>query len=1084
MTGIPSVRAFIGHSDRRGPQSNWLMRLALVISLSVLVPLTYAQTTSTIEGRVTDQQGAAIPGAEVRVSSPALAVERHVTSDSTGFYRIAGLPPGGYTVTATKEGFATYKAIDVELTVNRTFDVSLALRVAAAAAEVTVTGTAPLLEPTVSSTGGTITPVQIASMPINGRDYLDLMQLIPGVAINRQNATIRSANQNDPSGDTTTPIMGERAGNSQFLIDGMPNTDEVTGGAASQFNEESILEFQVIVAGYKAELGHGSGGVINVISKSGTNQWHGGASVFHRNYKLDSSNIGGKDTAFLLRWDPSLQFGGPIVKDKVFFFGSAERIRESRELNFQYPPGLPDFVIADQQQYDKHTQTYDLRSRAKLDEQLGHHRLTQQVNWTNTQVRDYLPLSESISTPSQRYNVDARHLILGFHDTATLGNQANPFLLNAFFQYRGEPSRTQAAHPDAGVARTRWYIFSAPLPTDPLFGDGQALLGYGSTPALLDQKYSSAAVNLAKQFGRHSIKFGWDFQHMAVDGIEAPFLSNQMFATVPDFQTYGANAAGIYLLQSPAPATSQDAVIRLRNNYNGLFFQDDIKLFKTLTVNAGLRWDYDSGFPTKGNVSPRLGFAWAVTPKTVVRGSWGYFYDHFRLGLARDVPTFGGANLQFLTYFSMPRLFYGNPTDFLPLFHLIGYNTPCTSENAALGMLYCGLAGTPYLPPGTLNSVVAAGHAPIPAGAVVTYANVQGLAGLTPQQFADQASAAIGQAPGYFSWDPLGHLGAGNVISPYGLPITLDPHFKVPYTQAFHVGVQREITPTLAVSADYYHRDMRHILGLRHTNLAFEARLNNNRALIPGTGSVPIEGYGPWYAGKYNGLVFSVKKTLSRRFSLEGSYTWTDAWDNVIAYTGTGTVYPSDAYVGMVPVVSVPTGTLPDGTPCGGTNATAAFTACNGNPVPVAGKFYNGPNYDKGSSALALKHTFLVDGILELPWKFQFSSIFRVQSGFPYSRELATFIDVDGDGGLNFIDHKYGRNAYTAPTLTNMDMRIAKRFDIGERVRLHAYFEMFNLFNAANPAAVETLPTQPVPFGATTQVLPGREGQVGLRIEF
>lgn len=1088
MTGMPSVRAFLGLGDRRAAQSNWRVRLALVISLFVLVPLTYAQTTSIIEGRVTDEQGAAIVGAEVRVSSPALAIERQAVSNSTGSYRIAGLPPGVYTVSVAKGGFATYKATDVELTVNRTLVVSPALRVAAAATEVTITGTAPLLEPTVSSTGGTITPTQIATMPLNGRDYLDLMQLIPGVAINRQEATLRSANRNDPSSDATTPVMGERSGNAQFLIDGMPNTDQVSGGAASQFNQESILEFQVIVAGYKAEFGHGSGGVINVVSKSGTNQWHGGGSVFHRNYKLDSSNTTQDKPPFLLRWDPSLQLGGPILKDKMFFFGSAERIRESRELNFQYPAGTPDFIQADQEQYDLHNQTYDLRLRAKLDEQLGHHRLTQQVNWTNTQVTDYLPLSVSISTPSQRYNVDARHLILGFYDTATLGDQTNPFLLNAFFQYRGEPSRTQAAHPDAGIAYTYFNMFFVPTQptTDPLFGDQPVTLGYGSTPTLLDQKYWSSGVSLAKLRGRHSIKFGWNFQRMSVDGTESALIYNQLFATVPDYQTYGINEAGVYLLQAPAPQTEQDSRIRLRNNYNGLFFQDDIKLLKNLTVNAGLRWDHDSRFPTNGNLSPRVGIAWAVTPKTVVRGSWGLFYDHFRLGLARDIPDFGGANLQQLTYFSLPRLFYGDPSILLALFSAIGYNTPCTTENALYGAILCGPG---YLPPGTLNTVVAGGHAPIPAGAVVNYGNVQDLTGLTPQQFADQASTTIGQVPGYFTWDPLGHLGTPGIISAYDLPITLDPHFKVPYTSAFQVGVQREITPTLVVSADYYHRDMRHILGVRQTNLAFEARLNNDRALIPGTGSVPIEGFGPWYAGKYNGLVFSVRKAMSHRFALEGSYTWTDAWDDVVTYTGTGTGYPSDAYVGIVPVVSEPTGTftLPDGTviPCGGTNATEAITLCNGNPAPVAGKFYNGPMYDKGQSALALKHTFLVNGILDLPWKFQFSGIFRVQSGFPHSRDTNTFIDVDGNANTNSIDHTTGRNAFTAPTYANLDIRLAKRFDLSERVKLHAYFEMFNLFNATNPAAVQTLTTVAnQPFGSKLQVLPGREGQVGLRIEF
>jgi hypothetical protein len=935
-------------------------------------------------------------------------------------------------------------------------------------------------------------------MPINGRDYLDLMQLIPGVAINRQNATLRSTNANDPSSsDATTPVMGERAGNAVFLIDGMPNTDQVSGGAASQFNEDSILEFQVITAGYKAEFGHGSGGVINVISKSGTNQWHGGGSFFHRNYKLDSSNTS-KNTPFLLRWDPSLQLGGPVIKDKVFFFGSAERIRESRELNFQYPPLTPDFVIADQQQYDKHNQTYDLRLRAKLDEQLGHHRLTQQVNWTNTQVTDYLPLSAANETPSQRYNVNARHLLLGFSDTATLGDQSNPFVLNAFVQYRGEPSLTQAAHPTAGLATTNWSMFDIPGssdPSDPLFGQNQILLGgYGSTPTLLNQKYWSSGVSIAKLLGRHSIKFGWDFEHMDVDGMESTLLYNQLFATVPDYQTYGINDAGVYLYQAPSTLTNQDARIRLRNNYNGFYFQDDIKLFKTLTVNAGLRWDRDSRFPSNGNWAPRLGFAWAVTPKTVIRASGGMFYDHFRLGTARDIPAFGGANLQQVTYFSMPRLFYGNPSILLPAFGAFGIGTPCTTQDTSYPATYgvgwdvlCPMiAGTPYFAPDTLNNMPGALGlgTNVPANAVVTESNVQSLTGMSPQQFADSASTFIGRAPGYFSWDPLGHLGIAGIVGAYSIPYTVDPHFRVPYTVAYQAGIQRELTTNIVVSADYYHRSMRDILGVRTTNLAFEARINNDRLLTPGTGTVPIAGFGPWYGGMYDGLVFSLRKNMTNHFALEGSYTWTHAWDDVRAYTGAGTAPPSDSFVGVVPVISTPAGTLVDGSPCGGTNANQAITLCNGNPAPQAGKFYNGPMYDKGPSALSLKHTFLISGIVQLPWKFEFSSIFRVQGGFPFSRNTNSLIDVDGDFFTNSIDHKYGRNEFNAPKLTNVDIRAAKRFDISERMKLYAYFEMFNLFNAANPAAVQGLSGTTPAFGAVTEVLPGREGQVGLKFEF
>src|SRR5438045_7087943 len=106
----------------------------------------------------------------------------------------------------------------------------------------------------------------------------------------------------------------------------MPNSDMLNGGPAAPFNQESILEFQVLTSGYKAEFGHGSGGVVNVVSKSGTNQWHGLASAFHRDNAFDSSDVHGARTPFLQRWDPSSNLGGPVLKDRVFLFGSLERI--------------------------------------------------------------------------------------------------------------------------------------------------------------------------------------------------------------------------------------------------------------------------------------------------------------------------------------------------------------------------------------------------------------------------------------------------------------------------------------------------------------------------------------------------------------------------------------------------------------------------------------------------------------------------------------------------------------------------------------------------------------------------------------
>ncbi len=978
------------------------------------------------------------------------------------------------------------------MTVNASLNQNIQMSVASVKSEVSVSAETPLLETTTSSSGQTITPQQIQGMPINGRNYLDLLQLVPGVALNRQA---------DQGSDSSVPILGERAGNAQFLIDGLPNSDLVDGGAASQFNQESILEFQVLTAGYKAEFGHGSGGVINVVSRSGTNDFHGGVSFFHRNYKLDSSDIKGQsDAPFLLRYDPSGQFGGPILKDKLFFFLSAERIRESRSLNFQFPENIPQSLINFESPFNQHSQTYDTRLRGKLDQQFGRQRLSEQYNYTNTHITDFLPLSAALNLPSTRNNLDSRHSMFGVSDIALLGASGNPFILEGYYQYRREPSLQSPSHPEAGAASTLFNLFDG-LNSGSLFGNlGQVTFGPGYTPINIDQQYHSSGLNLSKQAGRHALKFGWEYQHTRVNGIEASNLFNQLFSTIDNFTIYGPIYSGIDLLTYQGGLIPADNSIRLRNNYNGLFAQDDWKIFPTVTLNYGLRWDYDSAFAKKTNFSPRVGFAWSVTPKTVVRASWGLFYDHFRLGLARDVPGLGGANITKTRYLGFPQLFANNPSTVVNNFAVRGLGVPCVSttltdaqiQASGAQCVFNGIA-RPNLPLyGTdhLNNVVAPGHAPVPTGAVVTEQNVQQLTGYSAQQFADAASASVGQKAGFFNYDPFGNLST-SVIAGIGaqIPITVDPSFSTPYTSAMQVGVQHEFGKDFVVQADFYHRDIFNILGIRNTNLAFQARIPGSLGLLqPGTGNVIIQGYGPWFAGTYNAVIIQLRKRFGSHMTVDASYTFTHAIDDAPPdlisenQTGNGLGFAAnsngalDSFVGVVPTVTDPT--------TGKTNANGPFVASNGNPVPQAGKFYNGAELLNGPSDLSLNHTFLLHSIFTLPKGFSVSAIFHAQSGFHYSASSVDSVDVDGDGLFNGLDFTKGRNHFTAPPFVNLDMRFAHQFHIKERMLFHSYVEFFNILNRANPAAVQTLPDQPTPFGAVLQVLPGREGQLGIRLEF
>jgi Carboxypeptidase regulatory-like domain/TonB dependent receptor/TonB-dependent Receptor Plug Domain len=1044
-----------------------------------LVPALLAQTTSTLEGTVTDRQGLAISGAEISVTANTLAVSKKTTSDANGNYQIAGLPAGVYTITVSHAGFSTQEIKDLEITLNRTLKFNVALDVGTVEQKVVVSAEIPLLETTASSEGATIVPSQIVDMPINGRNYLDLMQLVPGVAINRQA---------DLNSDNATPVLGERANNTGFLIDGLSNQNELSGGAAAQFNQDTIAEFQVITTGYKAEFGHASGGVVNVITKSGTNETHGLASAYHRNNAFDSSDIPGQpNVPYLLRWDYDLAGGGAMVRDKAFWFGSAEGIHENRQLNFVPPPNTPQFLINNEETYNEPTTDREVRAFAKFDQVLGNHHITEQMNYTNVHVDSTNPLSAANSLPSTRTNLGDRNLFLGFSDVVTFGSSGSPFILNLRGQYRDEPTRTGPAHPQAGP-NTLFNLFSS-YNTFGIFGDqGQFSYGATFTPSTLDQKYGIFGASLSKTISGHTLKFGWDFERTHVDGVEANLQNDQLFATQADYQQFGPIDAGFFLLLTIGGLTPQANQIKLRNNYDGLWVQDDWKVIHNLTINGGLRWDYDSAFNKTDNVSPRVGFAWSATPKTVIRGSFGLFYDHFRLGLVRDIPGFGGADIRESQPLSFPRLFYGVPTIAPALFGLCLSPTQTDAQIAGQSCPYpFDPPGTPYYGVDHLNSI---GTAPIPANVAVNQGNVQQLSGLSPSAFLSAADTATGMPPNFWFWGPFGAL-SFNVFQPGNFPVTIDPSFATPYTRSYTLGVQRQLGSDWVVSLDYYHKDIVNILGVRETNLPFAARIDNS-----GGGLTQVNGFGPWYAGTYNGGVLSFEKRMSRRFTVGGSYAYVSENDDALGSNlGTSAIggdnpFPTDSFVGAPPVVSDPGNVAQGGTCPGGTNATSSFFACNGNYVPKAGVFYNGATLDAGTSDLALRHTLEAHGLVQLPWKFQFSSLFRAQSGFHYTQNALVPIDQDGNGNFGGRDLKTGRNAFTAPHFLNMDTRIAKTFRITERVRAQAMFEFFNLFNSANPAAVNLnqnhsprLPGEPI-FGTVSEFLPGREGQIGLRIEF
>lgn len=1059
-------------AQKRG---NHLYLLTLLLALFVFPLSASAQTTtSTIEGFVNDAKKAVVTGAQVVVKNASLGIERTASTNEDGFFRVTALPAGTYSITVSATGFASRTFEAIEVTLNRTIRFDVDLEVGAVQEQVDVSAAIQLIDSTSAASGATVTPQQIKELPVNGRNYLDLLQLVPGVVVNRQA---------DSGSDNSTPVLGERSGNNNFLIDGQPNKNNVSGGAAAPFNQETIAEFQVLTTGYKAEFGQASGAIVNVITRSGTNQYHGIASLFYRNDAFDSSNsldATVTEALPLRRWDYSFAGGGPIVKDKIHFFGSFERITENRELNFVFPPNTPPFLRAFETAFANPSETFESRGFFKFDEQLGRHTLTQEVNYTNAVVREFLPLSAANSLPSRRNNTSARHLLLGFSDTILAGNQANPWVLTLRGGYRGEPSNSGPAHPEAGVGTT-FNMFSS-LTTNGIAGDlGAVQFGNLTGPSSLDQRYTSVSANAAKVFGDHNLKLGWNFLRTKVDGVEASILQLQLFALTSDFTTFGPVNAGFFTVTTAGGLTPEANEIHIRNNYNGLYVQDDWRFLNNLTLNFGLRWDYDSEFETKRNVSPRVGFAWMATPKTVIRGHFGVFYDQLRLSTVRAVPAFGGADQRVVQPFSYPRGFYGNPSIAAAAIGASLFaggfcvSSSLTDAQIMAGGLTCpafgGGAVNQFIGIDRLNRVVAPGHALIPANAPINISNIQQLSGLTPDQYLVQAALAIGKPAGFFFWGPFGVLSHAAIPAQL-FPTDIDRSFKTPFTTSYGIGVQRELGTSIVVTADYYHRNMNNMLGIREANIAFQSR-SGARQYLPPFAAGPIRTFGPWYEGTYDALVLSFTKRFSKQFTLSSNYTYANQTDNQLGVNS----LPTDNFVGIAPVVTSVEGGVVR------TNANGPYTRNNGRFVAAAGTFVNGPDLDKGPSALSVEQTFQLNGLLDLPWKIQLSGIFRAQSGFHFSR-TGSPTDPDGNGTLTGIDFVAGRNAFTAPPFVNLDMRFGKRIDFTERLKMQVLFEFFNILNRQNPAAVFTSQQQPAIFGTKAQVLPGREGQIGFRFEF
>ena len=630
--------------------------LLFALLLATMASAVLAQVpTSTINGIVTDPHQAVVSGARVVATERATALMRETVSNTNGVYSIPNLPAGVYDVRIAAPGFAPSEFHEVQLQAGRASTIDTELKLAVVGVSVNVTDSTNTIEQTQSMIQGQITSTTIESIPLNGRNFLELAYLVPGN---------RPAPNFDPTKTNTLEVSSTgsvgRGGN--IMVDGGDNNDEVVGGTLSNFPEDSIQEFQIATSRFTAEAGRSGTSIVNIVTKSGTNQYHGSLFDYERNGHLQ---------ALPYTFDRALtppafnreQFGGsvggPFKRNKAWWFASGEY----RNQNAAIETGERDFSN------DTILNTF---AAAPLGELLVSSRVDYQINSSNTLMARYSfdrstdtsaaePATVTpSSTAAERQNSLNRFNSLVAGWTKTLSpTQVNNLLfhfdtfLNIIPVFPNDAPTT-----DPNLNLTNELIF-------PGLADGANF----NLPQSTHLNRYQAEDNFTWALGRHTLHFGGEYQYARAFGEINVFGSGSLFLT-SNFGFADLNGDGVINdLDIPIGGAAKSAapiqpvpIPKISNSYIGLYAQDDWRVTRNLTLNLGLRWDYDtdatgtsspygpcpnltevptvpcvwmanvidlSHHPDNKNFGPRVGFAYNLFGRgsTVIRGGFGIYYD-------------------------------------------------------------------------------------------------------------------------------------------------------------------------------------------------------------------------------------------------------------------------------------------------------------------------------------------------------------------------------------------------------------------------------------------------------------------------
>lgn len=636
--------------------------LVLVVCLLLISPaLVFAQTTGTIEGTVTDQSGGTLPGVTVEATSPHLQGTRTAITERDGRFRFVSLPPGNYKVTATLSGFATTRK-DAAVVLDGTATVNLQMRPATGEA-ITVTAEAPLIDVTSTTTGTNYTASEIQKLPVQ-RNYASIVMAQPGVQTDVGETQGRSL---------AISIYGSTSAENLWLIDGINTTNVIKGFQGKNINTEFVQEVQVKTDGYQAEYGRNTGGVVNVITKSGGNEFHGDVFGYDNSSGMRSgvkfvrtpdlsqtgdasTNIAGSTTTNIDRREGGVDLGGYLLKDRIWFFGAYDRVSNNQDI-------IP---ITGARANEAFPQKWlsNLWS-GKLTFNIAHGTTLVATAVSDPEARNgalVVPSGFNPNTYNGRRDVGA---------TDYAGRFSQLFGSFGIFegQYSNHKDRYQTTPNGLDAVQVRDQTESPNLITG---GYGE-VFGPTTNNASKRNQFTASYTGF---LGNHEFKVGGDYQKddtfgstyytggQAVriircgtgvntcDLSQAPFYTNSLGQK---YQVYYRHAVFTPSASDLNPLVS--APFNTPTKRWGAFIQDQWRILPALTVNAGVRWDKEQfiagdnhvAFNLTNEVAPRLGFVWDFVGNGTSKlyGSAGRFYFAIPTDLNARVFT---ANTQLFTY--------------------------------------------------------------------------------------------------------------------------------------------------------------------------------------------------------------------------------------------------------------------------------------------------------------------------------------------------------------------------------------------------------------------------------------------------